>query len=437
MNILSTLKNAWQTADLKKKIIYTFFIIILFRIGTSIPVPFLDASVVRAFFNGGGGATTSENLLSYFNMLSGNALAQGTVFALTIQPYINASIIMQLLTIAIPKLERLQRDGGEVGQRKIKNWTRYVTVIIAAIQAYGYYTILSYQSGAVMYTYSDGAKGWLAMFSIVLTLMAGSMLVMWLGECIDEKGIGNGISMILFASIVSRGPELITYGIYLVRGNMWWLIPIVLVVGLAMVVFIVFMDGAERRIPIQYAKRQVGRKMYGGQNTFLPIKVAMTGVMPIIFTFAIVGVPATIAQFVPNSGFARWVENYFSSTSPLYMILTFVLIIGFNYFYIMIQYNPIEIANNIKNNGGTIPGIRPGKPTSDFITKCVNRVTIAGAVFLGIIALVPFIIQAIIPEAAGLAMGGTSIMIMVSVALETVRGLESQMLMRHYKGFLD
>ena len=282
-----------------------------------------------------------------------------------------------------------------------------------------------------------GMPEWFGIAIFVVLLLAGSMLVMWLGESIDEKGIGNGISIILFASIVSRGVSLVGYCVQKAQTGYWWIIPIFVVLGLVMFAFIVFMDSAERRIPIQYAKRQVGRKMYGGQSTFLPVKVAMTGVMPIIFTYAIVGLPATIAQFFPNSGLAKFVTNHFSSTSPIYIILAFVLIIAFNFFYISIQYNPVEISNNIKNNGGTIPGIRPGKPTSDFIIRVVNRVTIVGALFLGIIATVPYILEAIFGEAmTGLALGGTSVMILVSVALETVKQLESQMLMRQSKGFL-
>ena len=262
---------------------------------------------------------------------------------------------------------------------------------------------------------------------------------MWMGESIDEHGIGNGVSMILFASIVSRGIDLVLYGTAAIQQGNWWIVPLILILGLLMLCFIVFMDGAERRIPIQYAKRQVGRKMYGGQSSFLPIKVAMTGVMPIIFTYAIVGLPATIAQFLSSdNGFRQWVEKWFSTTSALYIILSFLLIIAFNYFYISIQYNPVEISNNIKNNGGTIPGIRPGKPTADFIIKCVNKVTLFGALFLGVIAVLPYILQVIFGDAVqGLAIGGTSVMILVSVALETVKNLESQILMRHYKGFLE
>ncbi|PWM45116.1 MAG: preprotein translocase subunit SecY [Clostridiales bacterium] len=446
MSIFSTLVNAWKTADLKKKIVFTFGIFILFRIGCQLPVPFLNVEAIQNFFNPQVGGSMTESLLGYFNMLSGNALAQGTVFALTVQPYINASIIIQLLTVAIPYFERLQKDGGEEGKQKIKRITRWVTIGIALIQSYGYYTILRYQAKALLYDPSTNPlAGYMSMALIILLLVAGSCLVMWLGESIDEHGIGNGISMILFASIVSRGIDLLYYCIALCSGaankngtSEWWIVLIIVLMGLLMVTFIVFMDGAERRIPIQYAKRQVGRKMYGGQNTFLPIKVAMTGVMPIIFTFAIVGVPATIAQFLGESnGFYQFVKNYFSQTSPAYIILSFILIIAFNYFYIAIQYNPVEISNNIKNNGGTIPGIRPGKPTSDFIVKSLNKVTLFGALFLGVIAIVPFILQIIFPQAQGLAIGGTSIMILVSVALETVKKMESQMLMRHYKGFLE
>ena len=432
MNIFTTLRNAWKTSDLKAKIVFTCFIIILFRIGINIPVPFVNTDALQSFFS-----SQSSTLLGYFNMLSGNALAYGTLFALTIQPYINASIIIQLLTVAIPALERLQKDGGEAGKKKLKNATRFLTIGIGLIQAFGYYTIMTNGYSTSLMNLPTGMPEWFGIAIFVVLLLAGSMLVMWLGESIDEKGIGNGISIILFASIVSRGVSLVGYCVQKAQTGYWWIIPIFVVLGLVMFAFIVFMDSAERRIPIQYAKRQVGRKMYGGQSTFLPVKVAMTGVMPIIFTYAIVGLPATIAQFFPNSGLAKFVTNHFSSTSPIYIILAFFLIIAFNFFYISIQYNPVEISNNIKNNGGTIPGIRPGKPTSDFIIRVVNRVTIVGALFLGIIATVPYILEAIFGEAmTGLALGGTSVMILVSVALETVKQLESQMLMRQSKGFL-
>ena len=432
MGILETLRNAWKIADLRKKILYTLFIILLFRVGSSIPVPFINAGALEAYFNSQG------SLLGYLNMLSGNALTEGTIFALTIQPYINASIIIQLLTIAIPALERLSKEGGEEGRKKINQITRYVTVGIAIIQALGYLvTLKSNAYGAAALTPVAGFAGVLQQIAIVLVLVAGSCLVMWLGESINEKGIGNGISMILFASIVSRGPTLVMALVANVMNGLWYIPVVVVIMSLLMLAFIVFMDSAERRIPIQYAKRQIGRKMYGGQSTHLPIKVVMTGVMPIIFTFAIISIPATIAQFVPNSGYAQFIAKYFSQTSPIYIILTFVLIIAFNYFYISIQYNPVEIANNIKNNGGTIPGIRPGKPTSDFIIKTVHKVTLFGALFLGVIAILPYIVQIIFPQSAGIALGGTSVLILVSVSLETVKQLESQMLMRHYKGFLE
>ena len=430
MGILETLRNAWKIADLRKKILYTLFIIVLFRIGSSIPVPFINAEALGAYFDAQG------SLLGYLNMLSGNALTEGTIFALTIQPYINASIIIQLLTIAIPALERLQKDGGEEGQKKINQITRYVTVGIALLQAFGYLvTLKSGESPALVP--AEGFAGVLEQIAIVLVLIAGSCLVMWLGESITEKGIGNGISMILFASIVSRGPQIILNLVYNIQIGNWYIPIVVILMALIILAFIVFMDSAERRIPIQYAKRQIGRKMYGGQNTHLPIKVVMTGVMPIIFTYAIISIPATIAQFFPGSAFDNFLKAYFSQTSPAYIILTFILIIAFNYFYISIQYNPVEIANNIKNNGGTIPGIRPGKPTSDFIIKTVNKVTLFGALFLGIIAILPYIVQIIFPAANGIALGGTSVLIVVSVSLETVKQLEAQMLMRHYKGFLD
>ncbi len=426
MSILQTIVNAWKVADLRKKVLFTAFIIVLFRIGANIPVPFINASAIQYFFD----TNASAGLLGYLNMLSGNALATGTVFALTIQPYINASIIVQLLTIAIPYFERLQKEGGEEGKKKINAITRYLTIAIGVIQAVGYYVTLKQYQALEVFT---GFSNVLSIGVIVVTLVAGSMLVMWLGECIDERGIGNGISMILFASIVARGPDFVSFLI----SAKWYVSVIIVVLAVVMFGLIVFVDNAERRIPVQYAKRQMGRRMYGGQNTHLPIKVAMTGVMPIIFAYAIVNLPATIGMFFPNSGYAEFIKNYFGQTSAAYMIITFILIIAFNYFYISIQYNTVEIANNIKNNGGTIPGIRPGKPSSDFIHKVVNRVTLFGAIFLGFIAIAPYILQIFLPNSAGIGLGGTSMMILVSVSLETVKQLESQMLMRHYKGFLE
>ena len=438
MGILTTLRNAWKIADLRKKILFTLMIIVLFRIGSSIPVPFLDASAISSYF------TSGNTILGYMNMLSGNALSVGTLFALTIQPYINASIIIQLLTVAIPYFERLAKDDSaeKKGRKKLNKITRYTTIAIALLQGFGYFQILR-TAGAI--TIVDASKFSWELFlvgaCIVLTLTAGSSLVQWLGESIDEKGIGNGISMILFASIVSRAPDLLTYVISAFgKGGKWWLAIIVLILAVAMFGLIVFMDSAERRITIQYAKRQVGRKVYGGQKQQLPIKVCMTGVMPIIFAFAITSLPATIAAFIPDTKnwFVVWTNKYFSQTSIAYMLISFALIIAFNYFYIAIQYNASDIAKQLRENGGTIPGIRPGRPTVDFIMNTVNKITLFGAIYLGVIAIFPYILQKAFPtDLSSIALGGTSMMILVSVALETVKVLEAQMIQRNMPSVLD
>ena len=434
MGILTTLRNAWKIADLRKKILYTLMIIGLFRIGASIPVPFLDADMVESYF------TSGNTLLGYMNMLSGNALSVGTLFALTIQPYINASIIIQLLTVAIPYFERLAKDDSaeKKGRKKLNIITRYSTIAIALLQAFGYYQILN--SANAITIAGNTFQTILAACTIIFSMVAGSMLVMWLGECIDEKGIGNGISMILFASIVSRAPDLLTFVISSFgEGGKWWLAIIIVILAVAMLGLIVFMDSAERRITIQYAKRQVGRRIYGGQKQQLPIKVCMTGVMPIIFAFAITSLPATIAAFLPKTnGFVVFVEKYFGQTSIAYMLVSFALIIAFNYFYIAIQYNAADIAKQLRDNGGTIPGIRPGRPTVDFIMNTVNKITLFGAIYLGVIAIFPYILQAIFPvDLANVALGGTSMMILVSVSLETVKVLEAQMIQRNMPSVLD
>ena len=434
MGILTTLRNAWKIADLRKKILYTLMIIVLFRIGASIPVPFLDADMVESYF------TSGNTLLGYMNMLSGNALSVGTLFALTIQPYINASIIIQLLTVAIPYFERLAKDDSaeKKGRKKLNIITRYSTIAIALLQAFGYYQILN--SAKAITIAGNTFQSILAACTIIFSLVAGSMLVMWMGECIDEKGIGNGISMILFASIVSRAPDLLTFVIgSFGEGGKWWLAIIIVILAVAMLGLIVFMDSAERRITIQYAKRQVGRRIYGGQKQQLPIKVCMTGVMPIIFAFAITSLPATIAAFLPKTnGFVVFTEKYFGQTSIAYMLLSFALIIAFNYFYIAIQYNAADIAKQLRDNGGTIPGIRPGRPTVDFIMNTVNKITLFGAIYLGVIAIFPYILQAIFPvDLANIALGGTSMMILVSVSLETVKVLEAQMIQRNMPSVLD
>lgn len=376
------------------------------------------------------------------NTLSGGALADATVFSLAIQPYINASIIVQLLTYALPPLENLQKEG-ESGRKKLQKISSFVALAIALIMSYAYYLTLK-NSGALQYT--GGFKGVFTAAVIILAFTAGASLVVWIGNRINERGVGNGISMILFAGIVSRGPTAIMNMFVNASTNktMYIAIPFILVMFVVMIGFIVFMNESERRIPITYAKRVVGRKQYGGQSTHIPIKVAMSGVMPIIFAMAIMSLPSTIAMFKPvdptpetfGEKFYAGFINFFSYNSPWYAVVYFVLIIAFNYFYVSMQYNPIEIANNLRQSNGGIPGIRPGKPTSDYIQRILNKITLVGAFFLGVIAILPIFLSMAFPQ-LGVSMGGTSILIVVSVVLETVRTLESQMMMRHHKGFLE
>ena len=429
--MLETLRNAWRVDDIRKKLIYTFVVIVLFRIGSAIPVPYVDSAKLADYFSS---ASVSTSLLGYFNLLSGDAFSKATLFALSISPYITASIVMQLLTVAIPALERLQKSGPD-GQEKIKRITRYVTVALALVTAYGYYlTIKSF-----LYT-----TNWFACLVIVASFSAGAYLVMWMGEKIDANGIGNGISIILFVSIVSRAPARLSYGWeylkYAFDGNIEYLFYLIFIVlfMLAVVTLVVFITNSERRLPVQYAKRQVGRKMYGGMNTHLPIKLNMTGVMPIIFAQAIVSIPATLALI-----FTSWqsgINTWFSAASkwPFYAIVYFLMIIAFAYFYNSISFNPVEVANNIRKNGGTILGYRPGKPTADYIKKVLNRITLIGALFLGFIAVFPIVLS-MTGNAVfqAFAFGGSSLLIVVGVALETTRDLESQITMRHYKGFLE
>lgn len=426
--MLETLKNAWRVADLRKKILYTLFIVFIFRLGSSITVPFVDfAQLAQVFAQQAAGGS----LLGFMDVFTGGGLSNATIFAMGITPYINASIILQLLTVAIPALERMVKDGGEEGQKKIASWTRYLAVVLGLVQGFSYYMLLK-SWGLLTET---GA--WAAVV-IIMAFTAGTALIMWMGEHITENGIGNGISIILFAGIISRGPHLATAIMQLFKTSALTGI-LMIVVGLAMVVFIVYMSNAERRIPIQYAKRVVGRKMYGGQSTHLPIKVNATGVMPIIFASSILSLPATIQMFWhPEAGtVGASLMNLFQQTSPFYIALYALMIFGFSYFYASIQFNPIEIANNLKKNGGYIPGFRPGKPTSDFIMKALSKVVFVGAIFLCVVALVPLIIGAFNSSLRNVALGGTSVIIVVGVALETVKQLEAQMMMRHHKGFLE
>ena len=424
--MLQTMRNAWKIDDLRKKILFTLVIILLYRLGNAVPVPYVDIDALGQYFN-----QMQNTVLGLLNVMSGGAFSNATIFALSIQPYINASIIIQLLTIAIPALERMSKEEGEEGKKKIASITRYTTVAIGLIQGFAYYYMIM-KSGFLT---ADGSGIWAAIV-IILTFTSGSALIMWLGEQITEFGIGNGISIILFASIVSRFPtslyQMVTNA---VNGTVaWWLDILLLLGALAMIVLIVLINDSERRIPVQYAKRVVGRKMYGGQSTHLPMKVNMSGVLPIIFAQSIASLPATIAAFTGHSDSA-WA----STTSIPYAIIYFLLIIFFAYFYSTIQFNPVEVANNLKKNGGYIPGFRPGKPTSEFIKKVLNKITLFGAIYLGIIAVVPILIShfSTTADLSGISLGGTSIIIVVGVALETVRALEAQLLMRNYKGFLS
>ncbi len=428
--MIQTIRKAWGVPELRRKLVFTLLILLIFRLGNAIPVPYIDTKLLGDYLD-----SMSGTVLGLYNVMSGGAFAEATVFALGVQPYINSSIIIQLLTIAIPSLERLARDGGEAGKKKIASITRYATVAIALLQGLGYYMICK------NYNILEQQGIWPALV-IIVSFVAGSSFVMWLGEQVNEFGVGNGISIILFAGILSRVPNMITMcASYIAsKGSIGYLWIALLVAGiLAMIVLIVHVNEAERRIPVQYAKRQVGRKMYGGQASTLPMKVNMSGVLPIIFAQSIASLPATIWAFVgtPEEGtVGRSIYNAIDTKSVLYLIVYFLMIIGFSYFYATIQFNPIEISNNLKRNGGFIPGFRPGKPTSDFIAKVLNKVTLFGAIYLGIVAICPLIVGKILGS-PNLAIGGTSVIIVVGVALETVRALESQMMMRQYKGFLE
>ena len=421
--MIETVKNAWKIPELRKKLTFVLFAIVIYRLGYAIYVPFVDTGSLATQF----ASLNSGNLLGYFNTLSGGGFATASIFAMSIYPYINSSIIIQLLQVAIPALERLAKEGGEEGKKKIQRIIRCTTLVLAAIMAFGYYVTLKAYG---VLTRTDVWSG----IVIIITMVAGSMFVMWLGDQITEKGIGNGISIILLVGIVSQGFKAVSTVISL----SWWAIIVVLAICLGIIAFIVYITEAERRIPVQYAKRVVGRKQYGGQSTHLPMKVNMSGVMPVIFASTICGVPATIAGFSGKTeGFWYNLSNvWFRPGAVAYIIIYVLLIFAFAYFYSTIQFNPIEVANNMKKNGGFIPGFRPGKPTSDFIAKVLNKITMMGAIFLAIIAALPLVLSNI-PSLGALAIGGTTTLIMVSVSLETVRAIEGELMMRHYKGFLE
>ena len=424
--MFTTLRNAWKIPELRKKILFTLFVLMIYRLGACVPVPYVNVSELATYFS----QQLSGTVLGLYNAMSGSAFSQATVFAIGIQPYINASIIIELLAIAIPALERLAKEGGEEGQKKIQRITRYTTVGLALLMGFAYYVMLKNYNLL-------NETGFLAGLVIVMTFMAGASFLMWMGEQIDQFGIGNGISMILFAGIVSRIPSLVsTLVSSLASGAIKWYTAILLVIGmLLIVVFIVFITNSERRVPVQYAKRVVGRKMYGGQSTFLPIKVNMSGVMPIIFAQSIASLPATLCTFFGWTN--TWVYKHaFQSTTVLYTVFYLILIVAFSYFYATIQYNPVEVANNLKKNGGFIPGFRPGRPTADFIRKVINKITLFGALYLGVVAVLPIILGVVMSDTR-FSFGGTSVIIIVSVALETVAAIEAQMMMRNYSGFLE
>lgn len=431
--MLQILRNAWKIIDLRKKLLYTLLIVVIFRVGSAIPVPFLNMSELGNLANTLSGGS---NLFGYMNMLTGDSFSKATLFALSISPYINASIIVQLLTVAITPLQRWAKDEGEEGKRKINKLTKIVTIVLALMMAIGYYfTLKSNKIVAV----TDGFYGWFAGIAIVLTFVAGASIIIWLGDLINKNGIGNGISILLFAGIVAGMPSAAaTLWSYFTADNIAYkfLVPAIVVLAIVVIGFIVLMSEAERRIPVQYAKRVVGRKQYGGQSSYIPIKVNMSGVMPIIFASSIVSLPGILVSFfnVTDGFWAKFV-SIFNYNSAIYAVVYFIFIILFNYFYVSIQYNPIEIANNLKKNNGAIPGYRTGKPTSDYIMKVLGKIILIGALFLGVIAVFPIAMQGI--TGMTIALGGTTVLIVVGVALETVRTLESQMMMRHYKGFLE
>ena len=439
--MFETLRKAWKIQDLRKKLLYTLFMVIIFRLGSAITVPFLDTEQVGSWMKS---YATGGNFLEYLNTMTGGALSKATIFSLSITPYINASIIMQLLTYALPPLERLQQEGEE-GRKTINKITAFVSLGLAAFMSIAYYFTLKNSMKAIPAEYMSGWKMYFAAAVIIASFMAGASIVIWMGNRINDKGIGNGVSMLLFAGIVARFPTDVGTLVSLTKSepSKYLFVSIgILIFFVAMIAFIVFMNESERRITIQYAKRVVGRKQYGGQKSHIPIKICMSGVMPIIFAMSFMSLPQTIQLFKPldpevKSGFYYHFCKFFSTQSWSYAIIYFLLIIGFNYFYVSMQYNPVQIANDLRQSNGGIPGIRPGKPTSDYIQRVLSKITIVGAFFLGVIAVIPIFISMADSNLQSLSMGGTSILIVVSVALETSRTLESQMMMRHHKGFLQ
>ncbi len=438
--MFQTLKNAWKVQELRNKILFTLLILVIYRLGAVIPVPYVSAAAIDSFNSYANGS-----ILTYMNILSGDAFGKATIFALSVSPYITSSIVMQLLCVAIPALEKLSKNGEE-GRKKISAMTRWVTVGLALITAIGYTKLMSSYDMVVDSALNDnGNVKFFVSVVMVACYCAGAALIMWLAETINGKGIGNGISMILFANIIAGIPNYVAGLVNLVNGAKHLAVGIIVGVlavafVLGIIVLIVWFTASERRIPVMYAKRVVGRKMYGGQNSNLPLQMNMAGVMPIIFSSSIVSIPSTIAAFITNENnwFYKFSNNYFNYDKPLYIAFYLGLILAFSYFYITISFNPVEVSNNIRSQGGSVPGIRPGKPTSDYITKILNRVTFMGAIFLCVVSGVPLIANALSGGSLmAIAFAGSSIMIVVGVALEVFRDIESQLTLRNYKGFLD
>ena len=424
--MFQTFRNAWKIPELKNRLLFTLAILVVYRLGCAIPVPFVSGSALTQMFANG-------DMLSYLNMMSGGALARCTLFALGVTPYINASIIVQLLTVAIPSLENLAKEAD--GQQKLQQINRYAGAVIALIMGIGYYFVIRNMNAL---EYRDGAAGIFAAVVIIATFVAGAQLITWCGEQIDDKGIGNGVSLLIFASIVSNWSSLYTSVTGLLtqaasgKPQYYFFLPLLVVLALVAVVFVIIMTNAERRINIQYAKRVVGRKMYGGQSTYIPMKINSTGVMPLIFGFAILQFPATIFAFFPTSGINVWWQGFQSGI--WYQVVLAVLIIAFTYFYTSITFNPVDISKNMQQNGGIIPGIRQGRATSDYLSRVSGRLTLFSALFLAVLATIPTMLTRIFGITA--PFGASSVLIAVSVGIETIRQVEAQMVMRHHKGFL-
>lgn len=425
--MLDSLKTAWKLSDLRHKIVFTLIMFLVFRIGAHVPVPGINTDIIGELMKG--------QLFGFFDVISGGAFKRFTVFAMSITPYINASIIMQLLTVVVPYLEKLAKEGEE-GRKKITQYTRYGTVILGFIQALGMaYALGRYNVGGQSAVINPN---WGSYLMIAVTLTAGTALLMWIGEMITDKGIGNGISLIIFAGIVARVPSaLVSIGQYLAAGTVN-IFNVLLLVAIALLVIagVVAMHEGQRRIPVQYAKRMVGRRVYGGQSTHLPLRVNQAGVIPVIFAMSIMMFPATIASWFSTGGwFSNFINNYFNFGTPLYNVLYALLIIFFTYFYTAVTFNPMDVAENMKKYGGFIPGIRPGRPTGEFIDRVLSRITLAGAIFLAFIAILPnFVIG--LTKITSIWFGGTALLIVVGVALETMKQVESHLLLRSYQGFM-